>query len=277
MLKEKIFQMKAVSDGLPERLNLRFHMCGTTYPHRNYVINRPSANICCIEYIVSGSGEVQIGDTHFSPRAGDTYFLVQGKDHFYASDRKDPWEKIWINLSGTFIDCLAAQYGVQGIYHFPGLDTSDLLLKFQYYAARPDQENVCEKCTALVNDLFFRMSRAISVTKSPKRTPVQEMLAYIEQHETDAICIEQLANACQKSTSQAERLFRAELGVSPYRYVLNRKMDLACQLLTETGMSVKDIASYLSFEDEFYFSGLFRRKIGISPTQYRKKMHNEPN
>ena len=75
---------------------------------------------------------------------------------------------------------------------------------------------------------------------------------------------------CRKSPSQAERLFRAEFGVPPYRYVLNRKIELACQLLRETGMSIRDISSYLSFDDEFYFSGLFRRKMGMSPTQYRK-------
>ena len=96
------------------------------------------------------------------------------------------------------------------------------------------------------------------------------MLAYIEQHETDVIRLEQIASACGKSPSQSERLFRQEMGLPPYRYVLNRKIDLACQLLRETGMSVRDIAAYLSFDDEFYFSGLFRRKMGQSPTQYRK-------
>jgi AraC-like DNA-binding protein len=58
----------------------------------------------------------------------------------------------------------------------------------------------------------------------------------------------------------------------PYRYALLRKIELAKQLLSETAMSVKEIASYLSFEDEFYFSGLFRQKTGHSPTGYRKAM-----
>ena len=70
-------------------------------------------------------------------------------------------------------------------------------------------------------------------------------------------------------------LFRAEMGMPPYRYVLERKIELARQLLSETGMSVRDIASYLSFEDEFYFSGLFRRKTGFSPTQYRKEIQKQ--
>ena len=106
-------------------------------------------------------------------------------------------------------------------------------------------------------------------------TPVEKMLRYIEQHETEAIRLEQLAEICEKSPSQAERIFHKEMGMPIYRYVLGRKIELARQLLTETGMPVRDIASYLSFDDEFYFSGLFSRKVGMSPTQYRKSNGKE--
>ena len=268
--KEKIFRMKSIQDACPNSTDLCFHICGTTYPNRNYQIYRPVSPVTCIEYIVSGTGSVQVDGTQFSPRAGDTYMLPQGACHVYASDRKEPWEKIWINLSGNFIAELARMYGVENIYHFPGLDISDLLLKFQHYASRTDVIHAAERCTALLMEIFFRMSRTKDCTVETEQTPVQKMLAYIEQHEADVIRLEQLATACHKSPSQAERLFRAEMGIPPYRYVLNRKIELASQLLTETGMSVRDIASYLSFDDEFYFSGLFRRKTGFSPTQYRK-------
>ncbi len=277
MLKEKIFQMKNINEDLPQRLGLRFHMCGTTFPNRNYVIHRPTSPLCCVEYVVSGKGEVEADGKRFEVHAGDTYFLPQGIEHHYGSDKRDPWEKIWLNFSGSAVDEWIAQYGINGVYHFPALDISDLLLKFQYYASRADSGNTAEKCISLIHEIFFRLSLAIDAQKKPTRSPVQAMLAYIEQHETDTIRIEQLAAACRKSTSQAERLFRKELGVPPYRYILNRKIDLARELLLETGMSVRDIAAYLSFDDEFYFSGLFRRKTGVSPTQYRKNAQKDPS
>lgn len=270
MLKEKIYQMKSISDGLPKAVDLRFRLCGTTYPNKSYSIERLDSPVMCIEYIVSGGGHVEIGNHRFSPHAGDTYCLPMGYDHRYWSDRKSPWEKIWVNISGSYAEELLRQFGLEGTYYFPALDTSDILQKFQYYADHPSGTHTAEKCAALLTQLFHRMSLALSVGEKPVRTPVQAMLDYIEQHETDTVRLEQLASAAGKSPSQAERLFRTAMGEPPYRYVLNRKLSLACQLLTETGMSVRDIASYLSFEDEFYFSGLFRRKIGVSPTQYRK-------
>lgn len=270
MLKETIFQMRTINEGIPPQLDLRFHLCGTTYPNKNYAINRPDSNVACLEFIIAGTGQVHAGEVTFAPRAGDTYFLPAGISHHYASDRREPWEKIWINLSGSYLEELSARFGIAGLYHFPMLDTSDLLQKFQYYAQRPDRLDTAEKCVGLITQLFFRMSVAGHASAQHTRTPVQLMLDYIAQHETDSIRLEQLALVSGKSPSQAERLFRAATGTPPYRYVLNRKIELACQLLTETGMPIRDIASYLSFDDEFYFSGLFRQKKGLSPTQYRK-------
>lgn len=270
MTKEKIFHLNHLVFSDPPQPSLHFHMCGTTYPNKNYAINRPISHLGCIEYIVSGKGHVTVNGKSFSPTAGDTYFLPPGVSHYYHSDKNDPWEKIWINLSGELVETLAKLYRIHDVYYFPSLDTSDLLLKFQYYAEHPKDEHIREKCTALLTSLFCRMSGALYTPKIDRPSPVRRMLDYIDLHETDAIRIEQLADACEKSTSQAERLFRAEMGVPPYRYILNRKIELAKQLLRETAMSVREISTYLSFEDEFYFSGLFRRKVGMSPSEYRK-------
>ena len=163
-------------------------------------------------------------------------------------------------------------YQIGDTYHFPALDTSDLLQKIQYYAAHPDEKNLTEKCVSVLSALLFRMYKARHQKKEEGSSPVRRMLDYINLHETDTIRIEQLSAVCEKSPSQAERLFRAELGIPPYRYILNRKIELAKELLRETGMSIRDVAAYLSFEDEFYFSGLFRRKVGLSPSAFRKQL-----
>lgn len=270
MEREKIFHINPIIFDCAERPSICFHMCGTTYPNKNYAINRPIATIGCIEYIVSGKGHVTVGDKSFTAVAGDTYFLPAGLRHSYRSDKKDPWEKIWVNLSGEMVDRLASLYRVDNVFHFPSLDTSDLLLKYQYYASHPNTEHPVEKYSSLLTSLFCRMSNHLYAKTEVPMSPLRRMLDYIDQHETDTIRIEQLADACEKSTSQVERIFRAQMGVSPYRYILDRKLELAKQLLRETGMSVRDVANYLSFDDEFYFSGLFRRKVGVSPSQYRK-------
>ncbi len=270
MEKETILGMNHLNPPV-DQPGFRFSMCGTTYPSRSYSMSRVNAEICTIEYVIRGCGHVTVNGESFSPQAGDTYLLPIGCSCHYYSDRDDPWEKIWINLSGELAVQLPSLCGVDRVYHYPALGTADLLQKLQYYALHRDPIYAYEQASALVSQLFFRLSARAHAAPQEAQTPVQTMLRYIERHATEALTLEQIAASCERSPSQAERLFRSELGVSIYHYALERKLAIAKQLLTETGMSVKEIAAYLSFSDEFYFSGLFRRKVGISPSRYRAK------
>ena len=269
MAHEKILRMTHLNPASPNSTHLLFQLCGTTYPNKNYAINRPASNTACIEYVVSGSGHVRIDEKKYHLRAGDTYYLPEGHDHCYFSDREEPWEKIWLNFSGEFAQNLATLCGVDKTYYYPNLNTSDLLQKFQHYATHTEHTHAFEQCSALLAQLFFRLSNSVYAPPTASDSPVRSMLLYIEQHAAEPLTLEQIAAVCNKSVSQAERLFRAEMGGSLYHYVLEQKISIARQLLTETGMTVKDIAAYLSFNDEFYFSGIFRRKVGVSPSKYR--------
>ena len=268
MAHEKILRMTHLNP-LPSDTHAVFQLCGTTYPNKHYSINRPVSNTACIEYVVSGKGHVFIDGKEYTLQAGDTYYLPEGHDHYYYADRDEPWEKMWVNFSGAFAQRLAALCGVGEIFYYPALNTSDLLLKFQHYSTHAEPTHAFEQCSSILAHLFIRMSNSLCAPTVASGSPVEKMVLYIEQHAAEALTLEQIADVCGKSVSQAERLFRAEQGCSLYQFVLDQKLAIARQLLTETGMTVKDIAAYLSFNDEFYFSGLFRRKVGVSPTKYR--------
>ena len=68
------------------------------------------------------------------------------------------------------------------------------------------------------------------------------------------------------------RVFKKTLGVTPWSYVLQLKIDKAKSLLHEPGRSIKEIASQLGFDDPNYFSRLFRRMAGESPVKFRKQI-----
>ena len=272
MSHEKILRMRHLNKATTYPGAFLFLMCGTTYPNKSYNMNRPNSPLSCIEYVVSGKGHLVVNGKKYTVKAGDTYFLHEGDDHLYYSDKTDPWTKIWINFSGKHSLQLAALYGIEQTVLFENLDTSDLLQKFQHYTEQKNAEHASEQCASVLSHLFIRLSRAHYVPAPTEQSPVQKMEQYIEQHAAEPLTLEQIVAVSGKSPSQAERLFRAEKGIPLYRYALNKKIDIACQLLLETGMSIKEISAYLSFVDEFYFSGLFRKRMGMSPGQYRKTL-----
>ena len=61
------------------------------------------------------------------------------------------------------------------------------------------------------------------------------------------------------------------LGVSPYEYFMDTKMNYAANVLVNSEKSVKEVAYELGFEDENYFSRVFKQKFKTSPRGYRKK------
>ena len=72
------------------------------------------------------------------------------------------------------------------------------------------------------------------------------------------------------SVSYFTHLFTQQFGVSPYKYLLNTRMSQAKYLLIETNMHINDIAETVGYDDPFYFSRIFKKHTGSSPSVYRK-------
>ncbi len=245
-------------------------MCGVTFPNRSYYIRRTASTVSCLETVLSGSGTVRLDGREYRLMAGDSYLLPEGHDHEYFSDKNNPWKKVWVNFSGDFSLSLLKLWGLDGNNIFHGLDLSDLLYRMQGYCNGIDTASAYERCTGIMAEAFTRISCSLRSAGDVYLSPAHILRMYIDRHITEPLVTTQLADYIGKSESQAQRLFHAEYGTSLYKYILEQKLSLACQLLRETGLTVREIANYLSFEDEFYFSGLFRRKIGISPSKYRE-------
>ena len=87
---------------------------------------------------------------------------------------------------------------------------------------------------------------------------------------TEKFKIEELCRYVSRSESQTIRIFKRAYGITPYNYVLEKKISLAKRFLRNTNLSIKQIADKLNFADEYYFSNFFKQKVGKTPTKYRK-------
>lgn len=99
---------------------------------------------------------------------------------------------------------------------------------------------------------------------------VSEAIAYIHTHLTARLTVAEVAAACFCSQTKLSGAFRAEVGQSVARYINELLVSEAQTKLLYTQKTVGEISDTLGFCDQFYFSRLFRRHCGISPTKYRK-------
>ena len=81
-----------------------------------------------------------------------------------------------------------------------------------------------------------------------------------------------LAEECGLSHAQFIRLFKESLGQTPSDYIASQKLERAMELLSQSDLSVKRISEICGFENQYYFSNFFKRRVGCAPSVYRENM-----
>jgi AraC-like DNA-binding protein len=102
------------------------------------------------------------------------------------------------------------------------------------------------------------------------RARVQEVRAYLEANLTRDVDMVSVAREVSLSPFYLSRVFKAEYGLPPYRYLIRLRIEYATRLLRESVLSVTQICHRAGFNSLSHFITTFRRHVGVSPTQYRR-------
>ncbi|MBQ2259157.1 MAG: helix-turn-helix domain-containing protein [Spirochaetales bacterium] len=100
---------------------------------------------------------------------------------------------------------------------------------------------------------------------------VKRSIAFINKNASSQISRWQLAAAVNISEDYLTRIFRREIGISPWDYLNRYRIQLACKMLTQTGASVNEIASDTGFQDQAYFCRVFKKVKGFPPGHIRQR------
>lgn len=242
-------------------------LAGITFPDPSYEICRPFADCYVFEYVLSGKGCVIQNDERVTVEEGDAYILKTGEFHHYFADAKEPWKKIWFNVNGSLVRHLLSDYGLYSVLKVPAFGNAGYL---------PDIFRAIEKkpvnCANEVSVLLHRHIQALSSyvgSQEVSHSQALSMKNFIEQNLTQPLNIENMVAHVHLSRSRALHLFKETYGITPYNYYLSQKMELAQTMLKCTALSVGEISEKLGFSDYHHFSGSFKKRNGISPSQYR--------
>lgn len=100
---------------------------------------------------------------------------------------------------------------------------------------------------------------------------IRQSLSYIEGHLREPISVKEMARAVGWSHEHLSRTFVRTVGTTPQLAIQGARVSLACRLLVQENLSIKEIAYATGFKDESYFSRVFARVKGISASEYRRK------
>lgn len=249
----------------------RIQMCGVSYCDGTYLIRRPHASIYCMEYVLAGEGTVQIDDTTFTAKAGDIYILPARRKHKYYSDAKNPWIKIWFNIRGELVDQLFTCYNLENIYHVTGLPIYPLFREFIDSAnAAPNVYAAQDACALVFLKIVQALAAYVHLAQPKTKTLAEQLKEKIDGMTDFTTDFDALVADLYCTKSHIIRLFKKEYSITPYNYLLHKKLSHAKMLLENSAMPIRDIALVLGFRDSHYFSNFFKKEVGVSPLQYRK-------
>ena len=83
------------------------------------------------------------------------------------------------------------------------------------------------------------------------------------------ISLSELSKNLRITSSQLSRLFHREIGISPIEYLTNVRLEHSMQLLTMTNLGINEIATLCGFANGNYFTKVFKKKLGFTPSKYR--------
>lgn len=115
--------------------------------------------------------------------------------------------------------------------------------------------------------------RNTDILKAEKPELLDKVTAYIENHYSDHITVDELAHKFYVSSSTISHLFKQKMGLSLYHYITQRRL-ISAKNLISAGTPLEHVATQVGFSDYSTFYRAFKQEYGISPRQYRSLQEN---
>jgi AraC-like DNA-binding protein/quercetin dioxygenase-like cupin family protein len=250
------------------------------YPQaRHHFRERPtgSAQFILI-YCVGGQGEIRIKGVVQPIRADHFFIIPAGMAHAYRSDRQNPWSIYWIHFAGSKSETYARFCGqVLPIERSKTSRINDRIDLFSELFRNLDRGFSLEtleyvnQCLPHLLASFTHLSQFRLIKESGEKDPVAQGINFMLENLTKKLKLEEIAAETGLSASHFSRLFVNRTGHSPIDYFIQLKIQRACRLLDNSGWTIADISREMGFDDQFYFSRVFRKVMGMSPNEYRKR------
>lgn len=247
--------------------NAKHHYIGRVYGSKEYLL------ILCIK----GEGFARVGEKNLILKEGDLVILPPNVSHTYGSSSKKPWDILFIHFKGDYCN-----------YYFKDFDCTNTISltldnKVKLRSLIFDLISLLEKgciesnlayssqCLSYILSLLLLNNSSSTSYLDSSIKYIDMAVDYMKQNINDTLTLDDIANNIGLSRSHTSLIFKQKTNRSPIDFFIQLKIQHSCGILKYSTLSIKEIASSLGYEDQYYFSRVFKKVIGMSPAQYRKE------
>lgn len=255
--------------------DLPFYLSGIGISEPEYHIRRENGLISHqFLFVKSGEGELSIGGKTIPMKTGCLFYVAPGIPHEYYPLGEE-FTTYWLVFRGEYASQLMNTLGFADYVVNKDANTEQLVHIFgMMYAAAKNSVSGNEDCSKLLYEYILAARKLLFADISEKAllgSPVEPAVLWIDNHLSEDITLEQLAQTAGVSLQHFCRLFRARTGMRPMEFIARKRISHAKALLENSDISVAEIGRMTGYENPTYFGMVFRKYEGISPLEYRKR------
>lgn len=226
--------------------------------------------------IYSGEGWLRIGGRDYYPEPGQLFLMPRGVKQSYGAISENTFLKHWCHFTASIgemnlFDLIKTPYFIN-VENLPLL--KELFASLLENCSGSGMTSVLRAKASIYSIIaYFLESCGAEPARSldsPAAEKLDAVLAYIENHLSGDITVEELARTVYLHPNYFIRFFKKHLGCSPMHYIKSLRLERARTLLTGSAMSVKEIALATGFKDLFHFSKSIKSYTGFSPSELRR-------
>jgi AraC-like DNA-binding protein len=206
------------------------------------------------------------------------FFVISAHEaHSYGCNEDNPWSIYWLHFSGEMASFFTNGFEIPTPVQSPSDSTGvgPLELFEEIYRALDNgfsNNNIMYATSTLFHFLgLLKYSRLYidHINETQQLDVVDLSIRYMQDKLAQRIKLSDIASEVHLSVSYFSNLFLKKTGFSPLQYLNMLRIRKACQYLDNTNMKINQIAPLVGIDDNFYFSRLFTKVMGITPSQYR--------
>lgn len=227
-----------------------------------------------IQFMKEGSGKLLIDQQTYPLKKGDLIILNRGTLHSEFVDENAPHEMIFVA-----VDNLRADDGnILKNKNFCVVPTEDsypaLLGYFEQLLCEQDgggayAEAIRERLVQIILLFILRLAENDLNLVFNKSSAYIEAKDYFDRHFTEIDSLQEVCDNLYVNRFYLTHIFKEQMGVPPVKYITNKRMELARQLLSKGDADIGVIAKQCGYTDTPYFCRVFKKTAGMTPLQFR--------
>jgi len=251
------------------------------FPYAQYHYReRPhGCNTAIFIYCIEGEGWVILDSNEREITIHENTLLVipPHTPHIYGAAETNPWSIYWFHLNGEAIgDFINSLDLNNSSLHVPASQAARIIEIFeQCYEILLYRGYVLKQYIYVSQTMRYLLGMFTLLSGEPhqdemRNVYVERAIQYMVEHIQSSLTLDEIAHHVGLSKPHFVHLFKQVIRYSPIDYFLRLKIQRSCQYLDLTDYSIKEISKSVGIQDPYYFSRVFRKVMGQSPSEYRE-------